>query len=567
MKSPGSTGNARSDTDAAVTGRAPERAPKKVTPVTRMVQLARLARARGHLWTAFYNLYAAAVVENDAEAGRQLAEVLMSLHAAQPMAEVAEAFTRALCTPWVRPAALTRSIVDYLMLEPCVEQIAEAINPSTDDLDAAVEHLSQNRLFAALLQTSVASDLRLERLLIFLRDHLLAVAPATPGAMRLAALIATQANLVEYLWPYTVGPVDEPVSDGTQPPITSARALLNSMFRPPGAAEIAAIESIAADPSISCLLERVRDEPLAHTRQRDEVERAAVSLGTSALDHRDGPRACQRWVKEPGIARALPLAIQRRLKTRQRGSGEILVVGCGTGQDLPAVSATHPYAHITALDPSVEKLAYAAHKCAQAGLQRIGFLPGTLLDVPALGWTFDVIECFGMPEHAPDPDFGCEAFARCTRPGSLLRVAVHSDATHRLASVLRRAREIRGISSRLADLRGFRAELLDGHHGALPPALLRSPAFYTASGLRDLLFGDLQVGVGTPTWLAMLDRHGFNFLCEEINGELVRHARDAGLRGASTWSIRDYKRFDRADSLAFGSTQFLWFERRAQKRG
>jgi SAM-dependent methyltransferase len=551
------------DTPAA---RAPGHVTKRTTPAARMVQLARLARARGHLWTAFYNLYAAAVVEGDPGAGRQLAEVLNSLHAAQPMAEVEEALVLALRTPWARPASLTRTIVDYLMLESSVEQVAEGINLSTDDLDAAIDHLSRNQLFATLLQTSVASDLRLERLLMFLRDHLLAVAPATPGAMRLAALIATQAYLVEYLWPYTVGPVDEPNQDGTLPPITSARALLNSMFRAPGAAEIVAIEAVAVDQAISCLLERVRDEPLSHTRYRDEIEAAAVSLGTSAIDPRGGPRPCPRWVNEPSAARVLPLAVQRRLRARRSGSGEMLVVGCGTGQDLLAISATYPQAHVTALDPSVEKLAYAAHKCAQAGLQKIGFLPGALLDVPALGWTFDVIECLAVQDHSPDPDFGCEALARCTRPGSLLRVAIHSDATRRLVGALRHARETCGLTSGLADLRRFRAELLEGRHGALPPALLRSPAFYTASGLRDLLFGEEEVAVGTSTWLAMLDQHGFTFLCEEINGELVRHARDAGLRGASTWSIRDYKRFDREDGLAFGSTQFLWFERRLPKR-
>jgi len=539
----------------------------RATPAARMAKLARLARARGFLWTAFYNLYAAAVIEGDKEAGFQLADVLIALRPTQVLPEVDEAFQLALCTPWTRPAALTRSIVDYLLLDPRVELITEEARLSTDDLDAAAALLARNKLFAALLQTSVANDLRLERLLIALRDHLLAVAPSTPGALRLAALLATQANLVEYLWPYTTGPMSaQRIHDRPLPPVTSARALLNCMFRPPNGAEINAIELIAADPAISCLLERVRDEPILHTRCRDELERTAVCLGTSAVDRQDGLRSGARWVKEPFAPRKVPLAVHRRLRARRFDAGDVLVAGCGTGQDLFAVRATYPNAHVTALEASADKLAHAARKCAEAGLRSIELLPGSLLDVAPLGWTFDLIECPGLQRHVPDADFGCEALARCSRSGSLLRLAVYSDATCRLVSALRNSAQMCGISRALGDLQRFRAELLEGQHGALPPALLQSPEFHTASGLRDLLFADGEVALGTSAWIAMLHVHGFDFICEEVNGELVRAARAAGFPGAPLWSVRDTKRFEREQPFAFGGTQFLWFERRARPR-
>jgi len=285
-------------------------ADKRVTPASRMAKLARSASARGFMWTAFYNLYAAAVVEGDKPAGFQLADVLIALRPTHPLPELEEAFRLALDVPWTRPASLTRPIVDYLMLDRRVERVTEDLALSLDDLDATVSHLAASELFAALLQTCVASDLRLERLLMALRDHLLAVAPTTPGAMRLAALIATQANMVEYLWPYATGPIETTATPGnTPPPITGARALLNSMFRAPTATEIGAIESIAADPAISCLLARVRDDPAVQTRHRDEIERAAVCLGTSALDRRDQPLSCTRWIKAPLTPRKLPLAV------------------------------------------------------------------------------------------------------------------------------------------------------------------------------------------------------------------------------------------------------------------
>jgi SAM-dependent methyltransferase len=331
--------------------------------------------------------------------------------------------------------------------------------------------------------------------------------------------------------------------------VTGARAVLNAMFRPPSAAEINAIESIAADPAVSCLLERLRDEPVLRTRRRDELEHAALSLGTASAEWRDAPRSCPRWFKEPFAPRALPPAVRARLRAPRDRRTEILVVGCGTGQDLFSLCATHPGAHVTAFDTNAEKLAHAARRCEEIGLQRIDFVPGGLLDVAPLGWTFDVIECLGMERPVPDADFGCEALARCSRPGTLLRLAVYGEATCRVVSALRNAAQVHGITRWIADLRFFRAELLDGWHGALPPALLRSPDFFSASGLRELLFADQSGTLGTSAWRAMLELHGFDFICEEGgNGERAR------------------TRFERDDAFAFHGARFFWFARRTSAR-
>ena len=527
-------------------------------------RLALLARARGFPWTAFYYLFSAAVAAGDRNAGFRLAEVLLALRPTHALPELDEAFRLALCTPWARPTSLTRVVVDYLMLDRRLERLVEDAGPSSDELDAAVELLAGNELFGTLLQVATVCDLRMERLLRVLRDHLLTVAPSKPGAMRLAALLATQANLTEYVWPYTSGPVEtrSAQSDAT-PPMTGARALLNSMFRPPSAVEINAVESVAADPAISCLLQRVRDEPTVRTRLRDEIERAAVMLGRRTAAGEDAPRSCLRWFKEPLAPRRLPLPVDRRLRARSGPVGAVLVAGCGSGQDLFAACATYPGARVAALDASAEKLAHAALRCEEAGLRGIDFVPGSLRDVPPLGWTFDVIECLGMQRRVPDADLGCETLARCSRPGSLLRLAVFSDATCRVVGALRDSAQVNGVTNRLADLRDFRIELLEGRHGALPPGLLRSPDFFTASGLRDLLFADEVSTLGTSVWRAILDLHGFEFICEEVNADLARAARAAGFPDTDVWSIRDSRRFEREDAFAFGGVQLLWFERRA----
>jgi hypothetical protein len=63
------------------------------------------------------------------------------------------------------------------------------------------------------------------------------------------------------------------------------------MFRPPNAAEIAAIESIAVDPAIACLLERVRDEPVLTTRHRDAPPSASAPRRSNGVRDRVRARA------------------------------------------------------------------------------------------------------------------------------------------------------------------------------------------------------------------------------------------------------------------------------------
>jgi SAM-dependent methyltransferase len=239
----------------------------------------------------------------------------------------------------------------------------------------------------------------------------------------------------------------------------------------------------------------------------------------------------------------------------------ILVVGCRTGRDLFSVRATHSNAHVTALDRSTGNLAYAIRKCNEAEMYGIEFIAGDLLDVPPLGWTFDFIECPGGMSRLPEPNEAVEALARCTTPGSVLRLEVCSDGSRRVANALQSVARERGLEPTLSDLRTFRNELVDGRHGALPQVLLESPEFHTASGLRSILFDANEPMLDAPAWIALVGAYGFDFLCAEANDVLLRAASAAGYASAADWSLRDWERFERTHPAEFGGRYSLWFAR------
>ncbi|HEU0198973.1 MAG TPA: class I SAM-dependent methyltransferase [Burkholderiaceae bacterium] len=513
---------------------------------------------------AFDALYAAAV-DGDEEAARQLAHLLISLRPSRPHADVEHALVLALRTPWASPAALVRAAVDYLLLDP---RVAAAGGGGDDfrQLSEAAAQLAANELFATLLNTAVVGDLRLERLLIALRDRAEVEPPTGPAELRLAALLALQAHLVEYLWPETRRETAKAsASDGAPAePVVAGRALVNCIFRPPTPAEIAALETIASEPAVRTLLERVRDEPAREDRYRQQLERSSLSLATSVnyLSRDDSP--FPRWIHAPRTARRVPMPVRARMRNACFERPEILVAGCGTGQSLLSLRATFPTAFITAVDCGTADLAYAKRKCEEAGVSGIEFVAAELFDLPPLGWMFDLIEYAGAVRHLLDLEDECAALARCTTPTSLLRLEVLSEGPRRLIAALQGVMRERSLAPTLVDLRAFRGELIDGRHGPLPAALLESIEFCTTSGLRNVLFAADEHVLDASAWITQLDAHGFDFVCGEANEELLRAAQAAGFASAATWSIRDWERFERADPVVFGGRYSLWFARRAR---
>jgi SAM-dependent methyltransferase len=510
----------------------------------------------------FLPLYAAAAADVRGPAGPRLAALLVRSPVARPRVELDHALTLALATPWAAPETLVRVVVDYLLLDPALARAAQ--NPSdTAYLLAAAERLDGNGLFDLLLDVAAVGDPRLVGMMVALRDQFAAVPPTNEVHRRLAAVLALQANRVDYVWPLATdaSPVDIAVH-GASSAAGPARALVDAMFRAPSESHIGLLETLAGDAAIDRLLPRLRDEPARELQIRHRLERWTSSLGTETTTSPLEARPFPRWIAHPRGPRALPAAVHGHMRQRRFRRPGVLVAGCGTGRELPELIDTYPQAQVTAVDTSLAALAYAARKCEEAHLHGIDFIPGDLLDVPPLGWTFDIVECAGVVRTLPDLHEGCAALARCTTVGSVLRLAVLTEGSCRLVNTLKDAFRAHCPQPSDVGVRRFRADLLDGALGPLPRALLDSPDFCTGAGLMRLLLGEREQSLGALAWAAELEGFGFEFLCVEASDALIDAAGEAGFPSASEWNLREWERFERGHPFVFGATYHLWFVRR-----
>ena len=106
---------------------------------------------------------------------------------------------------------------------------------------------------------------------------------------------------------------------------------------------------------------------------------------------------------------------------------QILVAGCGTGQHALVTASRFKNSHITAIDLSLNSLAYAKRKTDEFGITNIDYLQADILDLGMLGKQFDVIESAGVLHHMAEPLAGWKVLTDCLKPGGLMKIGLYSE--------------------------------------------------------------------------------------------------------------------------------------------
>ena len=225
----------------------------------------------------------------------------------------------------------------------------------------------------------------------------------------------------------------------------------------------------------------------------------------------------------------------------QRKSGgeiaEILSAGCGTGQ-LALEIAQSVTARVLAIDLSLSSLGYAGRKARELGLTGIEFAQGDLLELGAIGRSFDVVECSGVLHHLADPFAGWRLLLSLLRPGGFMVVGFYSEAARRGIVEARRFIAERGYGTSADDIRRCRQDLLDLDQGRELGAAFGD--FFGVSSCRDLLFHVQEQRMRLSAIAAFLHDNGLTFLgFETDNATLQAYRRcfpdDPGATNLSHW--------------------------------
>jgi len=113
----------------------------------------------------------------------------------------------------------------------------------------------------------------------------------------------------------------------------------------------------------------------------------------------------------------VPISIGRfplaRFQRRAGGAPDILIAGCGTGQQSIDAAQRFREARVLAVDLSLSSLAYARRKALELGLDGIAHAQADILELGKLGPQLRPDRSGGVLHHMADPFAGWEALCRC----------------------------------------------------------------------------------------------------------------------------------------------------------
>lgn len=497
----------------------------------------------------------------------------------------------ALTDSWGEPSELLRVCIDIVRLDhdiaACVARAVEAWpRPLSEQVlfgARGLAALAADPLMRALLDATPICDVGMERFLTMARRVLPEAAGERPGSTEgigFYSALARQCFINEYVFAVTADEARK--VDDLQ--IVIGDALEAGAPIPPlWLAAVAAYVPLCSIAFSGRLLERswpdeietlltqqVREPAEEHRIGATVPRLTGIEDGVSlAVQQQYEENPYPRWVKvrrssqadsiEAYLGRLFPLAAVDRSRPGNRM--EILVAGCGTGQQPIRTAQRFPGARILAIDLSRRSLAYAARKTREMGVPSIEYAQADLLNLASLDRRFDVIEAGGVLHHLADPGAGWRALLSLLRPGRFMLLGLYSAIARRDVVRLRKSIAEQGYGTSADEIRRCRQDLMALAQGA-GSADGRPSDLFTISGFRDLLFHVQEHCLSLVEIERFLQENDLTFLGFDIAADVLQSYRMRFPGDPSATNLRQWQVFETENPDTFVGMYVFWIQKR-----
>ena len=508
----------------------------------------------------------ALILEPDhAEASNNLGRVLL---AQGKTAEASASFARSLA---LMPQLLKQYSAICATLVALLPPLKEALRRQTSawprrlserDLldDDGVAAIADDPLLLYLMHSVPMQDVAFERLLTALRASLLESARAgrkiSAAILNFACALAQQCFINEYIFATTTeedAQVDQLKSAlelalSARSPVEPIQLAVLAMYQPLNAWAPAPILLDGSwPPSIDDVLTRQLREPLQERALRDCVPRltAIDDKISKSVQQQYEENPYPRWLHAARQMAQIPIDQYLReqfptsafTSTGKADHLDMLIAGCGTGEIAIASVQKYSGAQALAIDLSLSSLCYARRSTPTEVAPRIEYAQADILNLAAIGRSFDAIDASGVLHHMADPLEGWRILLGLLRPSGLMHLGLYSEAGRQDVAAARAFIAERGFGSTAAEIRRCRQELLK-----TPLAgVTRFADFFSTSECRDLLFHVQEARMTIPAIRNFLAAHDLRFIGFEFDPAAAQ--RYCSQFAASGWSITDLNRW------------------------
>jgi len=450
---------------------------------------------------------------------------------------------------------------------------------------AGLAAISADTLLVALLESTHVCDRELERFLTVVRCALLAAAEdrhTSPdleqaGALRFCCALAAQCWINEYVFD---------VTDDESARVAALAERVASALRAGEAVAMLPLVLVASYRPLHSvitpeMLDRPWPEPVAGIVRQQvheplEERRLAASLPRlTEIDDEVSRRVREqyeqnpypRWVKlepprepttlEHWLRQTLPSATFAPLSARN--GIDILVAGCGSGQNPITAARMLAGARVLAVDLSLASLAHAQRKTRELAIDTIDYAQADILKIGSIGRQFDFVDTTGVLHHLGDWQAGWRALLEVMRPGGVMRLGLYNERASASVVAARAFIAARQYGSTPQEIRRCRQDLL-----AAGDPLLAHVAeyqdFFSTSECRDLLFHVQEHRLMLPQIKAFLTAHDLRFLGFVVDRAVIARYRQRFPEDPAATDLNRWDRFEAEHPAMFGRMYQFWVQ-------
>ena len=445
--------------------------------------------------------------------------------------------------------------------------------------------IASDPLLKWLLEAATVRDLNLERYLTALRRIMLSralaaaedhAAHSADPALELCCALAKQCFINEYV--FDASPAEiiqaQQLKDNLIAALDSANAVAPIVVAAvgeyfpigewPGAQKLL---GRAWPPAVQSLLAQQVSEPEEERQLRNTIPRlTSISDAVSLLvqqQYEENPYP--RWVAPPSDRGGSSVTDYLRQQFPAAGlhdipndkHPEILVAGCGTGQQAIVTARRFGMGKVLALDLSLASLAYAKRMARSLDAGNIEFAQGDITELKSIDRTFDLIESSGVLHHLAEPMAGWRVLFSLLRQGGVMHVGLYSAAARQDIAAARAFAAKQGWRGSPDEIRRCRREILNTPMAAVA----RYADFFSISECRDLLFHVQEHRLSIPEIKSFLREHCLKFLGFEVHPRIYQTFRFRFPADPSMTDLDLWQQFEAENPGAFAGMYQFWVQK------
>jgi tetratricopeptide (TPR) repeat protein len=508
--------------------------------------LGRVFQAQGKFGEAAVSYQRALKLEDSVESKVEFAQSIKNVVFVHDVADIRLLLNRAISESWGRPYDLMVPALSLIKLNKDIQECIErAVNAwprrlSTKELygESSLVSVSGDALLQSLLENTSICDLDLERFLTVARFAMLDEALVDEISLAKEAsdlpfycALAYQCFINEYVFDCQDDEYDRAsmlrdqvsaaIKSGS--PIAPLKIVVVAAYFP--LISLPLIESLLEQPwsdSVGALLTQQVSEPMEEFQVRSSIPYlTTVDAGVSSLvkqQYEENPYP--RWRRSPletgkvsiddFLRQQFPHASLKSIgKTDQV---DVLIAGCGTGQQSTEAAQQLLGANILAIDLSLTSLSYAKRKTRELGLNNIEYAQADIMKLGEINRSFDVIESVGVLHHMADPMAGWKILLSLLRPGGVMWLGFYSELARKDVVIARELIAERGYKSNVKDIRRCRQEIMSPENRDHFSRIITSNDFYGMSTCRDLIFHVQEQRYTLPQLKEIMKELGVRFI-------------------------------------------------------